>query len=96
MSISHVSALLAYFKEVGGTNTSDILAAYRADTVKLTEREELLVELLMLGQSNGQIATALGLSPSTIRTRLRCIFDKTGMSTRLELALWAQRRITRQ
>jgi DNA-binding CsgD family transcriptional regulator len=40
--------------------------------------------------SNREIASHLGLSENTIRNYLRHIFDKLGVSTRVELILYFQ------
>ena len=55
----------------------------------LTKREEDVVRLVADGFTNRQIAIELKLSEHTIRNNLFRIFDKLGISTRLELALRA-------
>ncbi|MEZ5294440.1 MAG: response regulator transcription factor [Vicinamibacterales bacterium] len=57
----------------------------------LTDRERQLVAELVAGASNADIASALGLRTQTVKNRLSAIFDKVGVSTRLELALYAVR-----
>ena len=54
----------------------------------LTVIELRLVALLMKGFKNKRIAECLGMSDHAIRSRFQKIFDKTGLSTRLELALF--------
>ena len=49
----------------------------------------LAVILLLQGYKNKDIAEALGNSEQVIKNYLRSIFDKTGVSDRLELALFA-------
>jgi DNA-binding NarL/FixJ family response regulator len=55
----------------------------------LTKREESIVHLVEEGLTNRQIARELNLSEHTIRNNLFHIFDKLGVSTRVELALYA-------
>jgi len=57
----------------------------------LTRREEEIVHLVEDGLTNRQIAMRLGLSEHTVRNNLFRIFDKLGVSTRVELALYTMR-----
>ena len=63
----------------------------------LTPREEQVVALVADGLSNRGVARELGLSEHTIKKYLFRIFDKLGVSTRVELVLYAVTRgATRQ
>jgi DNA-binding NarL/FixJ family response regulator len=55
----------------------------------LTPREEQVVALVAEGLSNRQIARELNLSEHTIKKYLFRIFDKLGISSRVELVLYA-------
>jgi DNA-binding NarL/FixJ family response regulator len=55
----------------------------------LTPREEQVVALVAEGLGNRQIATELRLSEHTIKKYLFHIFEKLGVSTRVELVLYA-------
>ncbi len=55
----------------------------------LTPREEQVVALVAEGLGNRQIATELNLSQHTIKKYLFRIFEKLGISTRVELVLYA-------
>src|SRR5215467_807768 len=55
----------------------------------LTPREEQVVALVADGLSNREIAGELGLSEHTVKKHLLRIFDKLGISTRVELVLYA-------
>jgi len=51
----------------------------------LTRRETEILDLAKDGLSNKQIAGRLGISHRTVGNILRCVYDKTGIKTRLEL-----------
>jgi DNA-binding NarL/FixJ family response regulator len=55
----------------------------------LTLRETEVVRLVSEGCSNREIATRLHISEDTVKHHLSRIFDKTGTSSRVELALFA-------
>ena len=60
-------------------------------TFGLTPREREILDSITAGLSNREIAEALSLSEQTVKHHLSSIFDKTGTSSRLELALFAVR-----
>ena len=55
----------------------------------LTARQLEIVNAVVEGRSNKDIADKLSISEETVKRHLTIIFDKTGMSTRLELAMYA-------
>jgi DNA-binding NarL/FixJ family response regulator len=55
----------------------------------LTGREMEIVNEICAGASNKDIANKLNISDLTVKRHLTNIFDKTGVSSRLELALFA-------
>ncbi len=57
----------------------------------LTSRELEIVAAIVSGDSNCDVAERLAISLQTVKHHLTSIFDKTGVSTRLELALFAIR-----
>jgi two-component system, NarL family, nitrate/nitrite response regulator NarL len=57
----------------------------------LTGREIDVVAAIVAGDSNRAIADRLAISQQTVKHHLTSIFDKTGTSSRLELALFAIR-----
>lgn len=61
----------------------------RAPNFGLTPREVELVSAVVAGCSNGEIAEQLAISAKTVKHHLTNIFDKLGLSNRLELALFA-------
>ena len=57
-----------------------------ADT--LTQREKVIVSYLVQGWRNREIAHHLSISEQTVKNHLRAVYDKVGVSDRLELALY--------
>lgn len=55
----------------------------------LSKREEDVVHLLAEGLQNREIAEQLNLSEHTVKNYLIHIFDKLGVSSRVELVLYA-------
>ena len=60
------------------------------ERLNLTERQHEIVVSVLGGMTNPQIAEKLSISPETVKHHLTQIFHKTGVSTRLELALLAR------
>ena len=58
----------------------------------LSEREEEIARLVAQGCSNRQIAERLKLSEHTVKNYLFRVFEKLGVSTRVELTLYALKR----
>jgi DNA-binding NarL/FixJ family response regulator len=57
----------------------------------LTEAELRVLRLIGQGLDNAAVAQALSLSPNTIKTHVRHIFEKLHVSDRTQAALWAVR-----
>lgn len=57
----------------------------------LTDRQREIVQGVVQGMNNREIAERLGISEHTAKHHLTQAFNKTGVSTRLELALLARR-----
>jgi two-component system, NarL family, nitrate/nitrite response regulator NarL len=79
---------------------SDLVAALRqsypvaepppsARRFNLTPREIDIIRAVVDGQANKEIADRLGVAQPTVKHHLTSIFDKVGVSNRLELALFA-------
>lgn len=56
----------------------------------LTGREIEIIAAVVCGCSNREIAERLKISESTVKHHIANIFDKTGQSTRMELAVFAR------
>ncbi len=88
---------------IEGCRTSNLLVALRdlnhqllhrppvqpSRTFGLTPRELEVVRCIVEGCSNKDVARQFGISEETVKRHLSNTFDKTGVSTRLELALFA-------
>lgn len=61
----------------------------------LSERELQVLELVAQGRSNKLIARELGLSPHTVKRHMARIFNKTGQSSRGQVAAWHRTEIRR-
>ena len=55
----------------------------------LTLREKHVIACLMQGFPNREISRRLAIAEQTVKNHLRSIFDKVGVSDRLELVLYA-------
>lgn len=63
--------------------------ASRAPIDRLTQREAGIIAAVLEGWSNGAIAVQLGITEQTVKNHLSHIYDKVGVSSRLELAVFA-------
>jgi DNA-binding NarL/FixJ family response regulator len=66
-------------------------ASERPTSFGLTEREREVLSLVAAGRSNGQIASALFISPKTASVHVSNILAKLGVSGRVEAAGVAHR-----
>ncbi len=57
----------------------------------LTAREREIVSLIAEGLRNDEIARRLGITPKTVKNHLTALFEKVGVSSRLELVVYAYR-----
>ena len=71
------------------SETPSLRVLNAAGSVLLTPREEQVVALVAEGLGNRQIAQELNLSEHTVKKYLFRIFEKLGISTRVELVLYA-------
>ncbi len=59
--------------------------------VPLTEQEKVILRLIVAGLSNEDIGRALSITVNTVKTHIRHIFQKLGVSDRTQAAVWAVR-----
>jgi DNA-binding NarL/FixJ family response regulator len=64
-------------------------AGQRREKPLLSDREKEIVQLVAQGFRNREIGEKLFISEQTVKNHLHNIFDKLGVSDRLELALYA-------
>jgi len=60
-------------------------------TVELTPRERDVLQLIVSGGSNKQVARKLGISEKTVKGHLTKLFQRIGVADRTQAALWAER-----
>ena len=64
------------------TSPSRLLKRRAWEKFGLTQRERQMVELLIVGMTTKEMAQALDLSPNTVKSFLRLVMAKMGVSTR--------------
>lgn len=75
----------------GEVASTSVEAPRPARPLFLTPRERQVVQLLVDGCSNDDIATRLRLRPQTVKNQLTRIYVKAGVSSRVQLAVAAIR-----
>jgi ATP/maltotriose-dependent transcriptional regulator MalT len=56
-------------------------------TLRISDREFQALELLAAGRSNNEIASALGVSPNTVKTRVARLYSNLEVTQRTEAIL---------
>jgi DNA-binding NarL/FixJ family response regulator len=92
--IRRVTAGEQWIDQVIGRRTIDGMlrrqaSAERAASV-LTARELEVVRMVARGLSNKEIADSLSISEGTVKSHLRAIFEKLGVSSRMKLSVYAR------
>jgi two-component system, NarL family, nitrate/nitrite response regulator NarL len=96
MLFKGIDAVMAGEYWVGRERVADLVRVFRSEPVEphhnrpfgLTSRELQVVEAVVGGYTNKEIADRLAISQNTAKHHLSSIFDKLGVSNRLELALF--------
>ena len=78
--------VLARIRKDGGDNPQHV--SVEASSLDLSRRQQEIVDLLVLGKSNKEIADKLCLSNDTVKAHLQNIFRKIGVSSRLEAVVF--------
>ncbi len=76
-------------KKGGGNNGASSRLGVRDQSSALSTREREIVVLVAQGFKNKEMAERMFISEQTVKNHLHNIFDKLGVSDRLELALYA-------
>lgn len=58
-------------------------------SAQLTSRHVEIIQRLAQGQTDKEIAAALGIVPHTVKVHIKEITKRTGVSRRICIALWA-------
>lgn len=75
-----VSRILSFF-----SNRRNHSTGLQSGAIVFTECEQKVINLLVQGLSNKQIAVRLAVSPETVKSHLKAIFAKTGVTNRNRL-----------
>ena len=80
----------ALYKALDGELYIDAAVQQKLQTITdfcsfLTKRESEILNLVKRGLSNKEISSQLGISRRTVENILSCVYDKTGIKSRLEL-----------
>jgi len=100
MLLKAIRAVVAGLYWVGRAPVTDMMMYLREQNISqmpsrarssfgLTRRETEILGTIVAGLSNKEIAQKFSLSEDTVKHHLTNIFDKVGVSSRLELALFA-------
>jgi DNA-binding CsgD family transcriptional regulator len=91
----HFHAARSVFRQLGAApdlgELERLTAARSAGSGALTEREREVLSLVASGETNRQIAAALGISKHTVARHLSNIFDKLGVTSRTAASAVAHR-----
>ncbi|GIU87222.1 MAG: LuxR family transcriptional regulator [Acidimicrobiia bacterium] len=81
-----------FLREVLARGVREAGPPHAARSAGLTERERDVLELLASGLPNAQLAVRLGMSLNTLKTHLKHIYWKLGVSSRAEAVVATERR----
>ena len=76
---------------LGATTVDSRISILRCQNLMsshIAPKEKRIIALVAQGLKNSDIAAIVGTTEYVVKNYLKTIFDKTGMWTRLELALW--------
>jgi DNA-binding NarL/FixJ family response regulator len=83
------AAVMRQFSQVEEPASNSTQQSRDRDRTPLSHREREIVALVAQGFKNKEMAEKLFISEQTVKNHLHNIFDKLGVSDRLELALYA-------
>ena len=73
--------------QLHASETSGFTPRDRYPIKSLTPRDRDVIALVLAGHTNAEIARRLNLQLQTLKNTLSAIYDKVGVSTRLQLAV---------
>ena len=80
-----VSSLVDYLKRL----QTEVPEKTSQKALDFTPREHEIISAIVSGRANKEIAARLSISEDTVKHHLSNIFNKAGVSNRLELAIWS-------
>ncbi len=87
---SHTTAaVMRQFAAPGDAGGPSVAGSKSRERSPLSQREREIVQLVAQGFKNKEMAEKMFISEQTVKNHLHNIFDKLGVSDRLELALYA-------
>lgn len=90
---SQIRSLVAGTSVLANAALKSLLQPEKEELEQLTPREKEIVELVVQGLSNREIAEQLFLSEGTVRNTLSVILEKLELRDRTQLALYYWRRL---
>lgn len=84
-----IGSLTSLLKVIGNQEPGDLDRHGPPEGSLLSEREEAVLELVSQGKTNREIAQALYISESTVRSHLHNLLDKLQLSNRVQAATYA-------
>lgn len=88
---SAIAARKTRLSTVGFEQSANVEQPAREGSHSLTPREREILTLLAQGTSTDSIASTLFISPATVRTHIKSIYAKIGVSSRAEAVVYATR-----
>ena len=67
--------------------------SFRSEKRTPSPQQHRIIELISDGLTNRDVANKLGIDTHVVRNYLGIIYDKIGVSNRVELALWYEARV---
>lgn len=61
----------------------------RVGNLRISQREEQILQRLMVGDSNKVIAAKIGITEATVKVHLKSLLRKIGATNRTQAAIWA-------
>ncbi len=89
--VSAIHAVHSQNQVFGPAITAKLTAAKQSSHPNINAEDIQLLQLLVDGASNDQLAQQLFMSKATVKRRLRTVFDKLGVQTRAQAAATAVR-----